>query len=74
MVVFCVFAGEALMSIQLVVDYSSSSSTTWHQRRVVRTAAMAKKSQLVDTFEQRTPTTPPETNWKLCLVFQEETT
>ena len=35
---------------------------------------MAKKFQLVDTFEQRTPTTPPETNWKLCLVFQEETT
>ena len=28
MVVFCVFAGEALMSIQLVVDYSSSSSNT----------------------------------------------
>ena len=75
MVVFCVFAGEALMSIQLVVDYSSSSSsTTWHQRRVVRTAAMAKKFQLVDTFEQRTPTTPPETNWKLYLVCQEETT
>ena len=70
MVVFCVFAGEALMSIQLVVDYSSSS-TTWHQRRVVRTAAMAKKFQLVDTFEQRTPTTPPETNWKLCLVCQD---
>ena len=61
------------MSIQLVVDYSSSS-TTWHQRRVVRTAAMAKKFQLVDTFEQRTPTTPPETKWKLCLVCQEETT
>lgn len=35
---------------------------------------MAKKFQLVDTFEQRTPTTPPETNWKLCLVCQEETT
>ena len=35
---------------------------------------MANKFQLVDTFEQRTPTTPPETNWKLCLVFQEETT
>ena len=61
------------MSIQLVVDYSSSS-TTCHQRRVVRTAAMAKKFQLVDTFEQRTPTTPPETNWKLCLVFHEDTT
>lgn len=28
MVVFCVFAGEALITIQLVVDYSSSSSTT----------------------------------------------
>ena len=28
MVVLCVFAGEALMSIQLVVDYSSSSSST----------------------------------------------
>ena len=40
----------------------------------VRTAAVAKKFQLVDTFEQRTPTTPPETNWKLCLVCQEETT
>ena len=25
-VVFCVFAGEALMSIQLVVDYSSSTT------------------------------------------------
>ena len=24
--------------------------------------------------KQRTPTTPPETNWKLCLVCQEETT
>ena len=35
---------------------------------------MAKKFQLVDTFEQRTPTAPPETNWKLCLVCQEETT
>ena len=35
---------------------------------------MAKKFQLVDTFEQRTPTTPPETNWQLCLVCQEETT
>ena len=35
---------------------------------------MAKKFQLVDTFEQRTPTTPPETNWKLCLVCQEEST
>ena len=35
---------------------------------------MAKKFQLVDTFEQRTPTTPPETNWKLCLLCQEETT
>ena len=35
---------------------------------------MAKKFQLVDTFEQCTPTTPPETNWKLCLVCQEETT
>ena len=35
---------------------------------------MANKFQLVDTFEQRTPTTPPETNWKLCLVCQEETT
>ena len=35
---------------------------------------MAKKFQLVDTFEQRTPTTPPETNWKLCLVCQEYTT
>ena len=35
---------------------------------------MANKFQLVDTFEQRTPKTPPETNWKLCLVFQEETT
>ena len=35
---------------------------------------MAKKFQLVDTFEQRTPTTPPETNWKLCLVCQELTT
>ena len=34
---------------------------------------MAKKFQLVDTFEQRTHTTPPETNWKLCLVCQEET-
>ena len=34
---------------------------------------MAKKFQLVDTFEQRTPTTPPQTNWKLCLVCQEET-
>ena len=77
MVVFCVCAGEALMSIQLVVGYNSSSissSTTWHQRRVVRTVAIAKKFQLVDTFEQRTPTTPPETNWKLCLVCQEETT
>ena len=42
--------------------------------QLVRTAAMAKKFQLVDTFEQRTPTTPPETNWKLCLVCQEETT
>ena len=28
MVVFRVFAGEALMSIQLVVDYSSSSSSS----------------------------------------------
>jgi len=28
MVVFCVFAGEALMAIQLVVDYSSSSSSS----------------------------------------------
>ena len=35
---------------------------------------MANKFKLVDTFEQRTPTTPPETNWKLCLVCQEETT
>ena len=53
---------------------AAAARTTWHQRRVVRTAAMANKFQLVDTVEQRTPTTPPETNWKLCLVCQEETT
>lgn len=62
MVVFCVFAGEAAAAPPDIRD------------ALFQTAAMAKKFQLVDTFEQRTPTTPPETNWKLCLVCQEETT
>ena len=65
MVVFCVFAGEAAAAAPPPPDIRDA---------LFQTAAMAKKFQLVDTFEQRTPTTPPETNWKLCLVCQEETT
>ena len=66
MVVFCVFAGEAAAA-------AAAPPPPDIRDVLFQTAAMAKKFQLVDTFEQRTPTTP-ETNWKLCLVCQEETT
>lgn len=61
MVVMCGFAREA----------ATARPDTRHT--LFQTAAITKKFQLVDSFEQRTPTTPPEKNWKLCLVCQEET-
>lgn len=75
MVLFCVFAGEALIQQQQQHHHLTAAAAAPPDIRdaLFQTAAMAKKFQLVDTFERRTPTTPTETNWKLCLVCQEET-
>ena len=75
MVLFCVFAGEALIQQQQQQHHLTAAAAAPPDIRdaLFQTAAMAKKFQLVDTFERRTPTTPTETNWKLCLVCQEET-
>ena len=76
MVLFCVFAGEALIQQQQQHHHLTAAAAAAPpdiRDALFQTAAMAKKFQLVDTFERRTPTTTTETNWKLCLVCQEET-
>ena len=69
MVLFCVFAGEALIQQQQQQQQhhltAAAAAPPDIRDALFQTAAMAKKFQLVDTFERRTPTTPTETNWNV---------